>query len=137
MVHGPRGRGPMIHFSPWDIGVDRAVCWPACWGSAGTPTRRRRGRSAVEYLLAGRSLTVPVFVMTLVSTWYGGILGVGEFTYSVGIATWVMQGVPYYIFAILFAFLLAGRIRSSGGATIPDRFAAGVRPEDRGVWVHG
>ncbi|CAG0987466.1 hypothetical protein GPROT1_02733, partial [Gammaproteobacteria bacterium] len=81
----------------------------------------QRARSAVEFLLAGRTLTVPVFVMTLVSTWYGGILGVGEFTYTVGIATWVMQGVPYYIFAILFAFLLAGRIRAAGGTTIPDR----------------
>ncbi|CUU06508.1 hypothetical protein JGI2_01403, partial [Candidatus Kryptobacter tengchongensis] len=25
-----------------------------------------------EYLLAGRSLTLPMFVATLVSTWYGG-----------------------------------------------------------------
>jgi solute:Na+ symporter, SSS family len=112
----------MIHFSPWDIGV--IVLYAAgVLGIGWYATRKRQGRSAVEYLLAGRSLTVPVFVMTLVSTWYGGILGVGEFTYSVGIATWVMQGLPYYIFAILFAFLLAGRIRSSGGATIPDRFA--------------
>lgn len=112
----------MIHFSPWDIGV--IVLYAAGVLSIGWyATRRGQGRSAVEYLLAGRSLTVPVFVMTLVSTWYGGILGVGEFTYSVGIATWVMQGVPYYIFAALFAFVLAGRIRVAGGATIPDRFA--------------
>ena len=78
---------------------------------------------AVEYLLAGRRLTVPLFVMTLVSTWYGGILGVGEFSYRYGISNWVVQGAPYYVFAVLFAFLLAKRIRESGLATIPDRLA--------------
>ena len=48
--------------------------------------------------------------MTLVSTWYGGILGVGEFSYRYGISNWVIQGVPYYVFALFFAFLLAKRI---------------------------
>jgi len=110
----------MIHFSSWDVAVVLLYIAGVLligWYAA----RRQRTRSAAEYLLAGRSLTVPVFVMTLVSTWYGGILGVGEFTYSVGVATWVMQGVPYYIFAVLFAFLLAGRVRSAAGSTIPDR----------------
>lgn len=82
--------------------------------------RRRRG-GAVEFLLAGRSLTLPVFVMTLVSTWYGGILGVGEFTYLHGISSWFLQGVPYYLFALLFALLMAGRVRSAGLTTIPDK----------------
>lgn len=80
----------------------------------------RRSSSAGEYLLAGRSLTLPLFVMTLVSTWYGGILGVGEFSYLYGISNWVIQGVPYYVFAALFALLLAGRIRSGNTTTIPD-----------------
>ena len=84
----------------------------------------RRGTGEVEFLLAGRSLTTPVFVMTLVSTWYGGILGVGEFSYLYGISNWVVQGVPYYIFAILFAFLLAKRIRQTEFATIPDKLEA-------------
>jgi solute:Na+ symporter, SSS family len=76
---------------------------------------------SAEFLLAGRSLTTPVFVMTLVSTWYGGILGVGEFTYTFGISNWVVQGIPYYIFAIIFAFLLAKRVRATQLATIPDK----------------
>jgi SSS family solute:Na+ symporter len=83
-------------------------------------TRRPRSEPAA-YLLAGRSLTLPVFVMTLVSTWYGGILGVGEFSYRYGISNWVVQGVPYYIFAAVFALLLAGRIRASNLVTIPDK----------------
>ncbi len=81
----------------------------------------KRGEDTVQYLLAGRSLTTPIFVMTLVSTWYGGILGVGEFSYLYGISNWVVQGVPYYIFAAIFAFLLAGRIRASNLLTIPDK----------------
>jgi SSS family solute:Na+ symporter len=83
--------------------------------------RNTQGGEAVEFLLAGRSLTTPVFVMTLVSTWYGGILGVGEFSYLYGISNWVVQGVPYYIFAFVFAFLLAKRIRATSFATIPDK----------------
>lgn len=112
----------MIHFATWDYGV--LLLYAAGVVLLGWIAARRRRGTAVDFLLAGRSLTVPVFVMTLVSTWYGGILGVGEFTYTVGIATWVMQGVPYYIFAILFAFLLAGRIRTAEHATIPDRLGA-------------
>lgn len=78
------------------------------------------GRS-IEYLLAGRSLTTPVFVMTLVSTWYGGVLGVGEYSYRFGISNWLVQGVPYYIFAFVFALLLAKRVRATNFATIPDK----------------
>ena len=81
----------------------------------------RRRSDTTDFLLAGRSLTLPLFVMTLVSTWYGGILGVGEFSYLYGISNWVVQGVPYYIFAALFAFLLAKRIRASSLLTIPDK----------------
>ena len=81
----------------------------------------RRKPSSTDFLLAGRSLTLPLFVMTLVSSWYGGILGVGEFSYLYGISNWVVQGVPYYLFAGIFAFLLAGKIRETSLTTIPDR----------------
>ena len=43
-----------------------------------------------EYILAGRKLSLPGFVITLVATWYGGILGIGENTYSYGIQTWLI-----------------------------------------------
>jgi SSS family solute:Na+ symporter len=82
---------------------------------------RKSQSSTSDFLLAGRSLTLPVFVMTLVSTWYGGILGVGEFSYRYGISNWVVQGIPYYIFAAVFAFLLAKKIRGTNLLTIPDK----------------
>ena len=85
----------------------------------------RRGRNDTEdFFLAGRTLTLPMFVATLVSTWYGGILGVGEFSYRYGISNWVVFGVPYYIFALLFALLLAKRIRATNHLTIPDKLEA-------------
>ncbi|HLB00127.1 MAG TPA: sodium:solute symporter family protein [Bacteroidota bacterium] len=86
---------------------------------------RIRGRSDdVGFLLAGRPLTLPLFVMTLVSTWYGGILGVGEFSWRYGISNWLVQGFPYYLFAALFAWFLAPRIRATNLLTIPDKLEA-------------
>lgn len=75
-----------------------------------------------DFVLGSRLLTLPAFVATLVTTWYGGILGIGEFTYLYGLSNWLVFGVPYYIFAILFAFFLAPKIRSSGMLSIPDQF---------------
>jgi len=85
-------------------------------------SRQRFSVGESDYLLAGRKLTIFPFTASLVATWYGGILGVGEFTYSYGISNWVVFGLPYYIFALLFAFFVAGRIRQSESFTIPDRF---------------
>lgn len=87
----------------------------------GFRSARKAKRTLDQYLVAGRALTLPMFVATLVSTWYGGILGVGEYSYRFGISNWVVFGVPYYIFALLFAFLLAGRIRATNLYTIPDK----------------
>ena len=84
--------------------------------------RKRSNLSDEEdFILGGRRLTLPAFVATLVTTWYGGILGIGEFTYRYGLSNWVVFGLPYYIFAILFAFLLASRIRKAQLLSIPDQ----------------
>lgn len=74
-----------------------------------------------DYLLFGRKTPLLLFIMTNVSTWYGGILAVGEFTYSYGLMNWFTQGLPYYIFAGIFALLLAGKIRKASLFTIPDK----------------
>ena len=74
-----------------------------------------------EFVLAGRRLSLPAFVATLVTTWYGGILGVGEFSYNYGLSNWLVFGVPYYLYAIVFALVLARRARHSGLFTIPEQ----------------
>ena len=83
---------------------------------------KQSGKDPEDFLLAGRKLSLPGFVVTLVATWYGGILGIGENTYSYGIQTWFIFALPYYIFAILFAFLIAGRINETKFISIPDQF---------------
>jgi len=74
-----------------------------------------------SYLLAGRRVSLPAFTATLVSTWYGGVLGIGEFTYRYGILNWFTQALPYYVFAILFALILAAKIQKTQLYTIPDQ----------------
>ena len=75
-----------------------------------------------DFILAGRKLSLPGFVATLVATWYGGILGVGENTYNYGIQTWFIFSLPYYVFGLLFAFFLAPKIRDLPHRSIPDHF---------------
>jgi solute:Na+ symporter, SSS family len=84
------------------------------------PKKEKKG-DATEYLLSGRRVGLFLFVMTNVSSWYGGILGVGEFTYRYGLLSWFTQGLPYYLFAILFAFFFAKKIRNASLYTIPDK----------------
>jgi SSS family solute:Na+ symporter len=55
-----------------------------------------------------------------VTTWYGGILGVGEYTWKFGVSNWLVFGVPYYLYAGIFAVFLAGRARRSEVLTVPD-----------------
>ena len=78
-------------------------------------------REEGQFLSAGRRITLPVFVATLVCTWYGGILGVGEFTWTWGLVNWLALGVFYYVFALLYAWLLAGRVRDGAELSIPER----------------
>jgi solute:Na+ symporter, SSS family len=76
-----------------------------------------------DYLLNGRKVGLFVFVLATVSTWYGGILGIGEFTYRYGLESWFTQGLPYYIFAFLFALLFAKKVRAAKLFTIPDKLS--------------
>ena len=82
---------------------------------------RRPTRDAADYIVVGRRLTLPAFVATLVTTWYGGILGVGEYAWRYGVSNWLVFGVPYYLAAGLFALVLAGRARRSRMLTVPDQ----------------
>ncbi|MEA2076653.1 MAG: sodium:solute symporter family protein, partial [Candidatus Marinimicrobia bacterium] len=87
--------------------------------------RKKKKSSNEDFLLSGRRLTLPMFVMTLVSTWYGGILGVGEFTYQFGLSNWFVMGFPYYIFALIYALFIAGRIRKAQAVSIPELISRG------------
>lgn len=83
---------------------------------------RLRENTTLQLIAAGRNLTLPLFVATLVTTWYGGILGVGEAFDWYGIATWVLIGMPYYLFGGAYALLLAPKVRAEDAISLPERF---------------
>ena len=74
----------------------------------------------LELLLMGRSLTLPMFVATLVATWYGGIFGVTAIAFEHGIHNFIIQGVFWYISYIIFALWLVERVRSRPAATLAE-----------------
>ena len=84
-------------------------------------TSRKTKNDSEDYLLSNRKMGLFLFVLVSVSTWYGGIIGVGEFTYRYGLVSWFTQGFPYYIFAFLFALFFAKKIREASLFTIPDK----------------
>jgi SSS family solute:Na+ symporter len=74
--------------------------------------------SPLELLLMGRRLTMPLFVATLVATWYGGIFGVTTLTFEKGIYNFLTQGIFWYVSYIIFALFLVRRIRRFEAMTI-------------------
>lgn len=82
--------------------------------------KRKGGRTVLDYLLMGRRLTLPLFVATLVATWYGGIFGVNEITFNYGIYNFVTQGFFWYVAYIIFAFFIAEKAVKYQSVTLPD-----------------
>ncbi|MDQ2986786.1 MAG: sodium:solute symporter family protein [Armatimonadota bacterium] len=82
-----------------------------------------RENTSLQMVAAGRALTMPLFVATLITTWYGGVLGTPEFynDFGYGLATLTVNGIPYWIAGLLFAFFLAKRIRGEPQISIPER----------------
>src|SRR5579862_1237580 len=80
-----------------------------------------RDSSILQFLTAGRSLSLPAFVATLVTVWYGGILGIADSVTYYGIGTWLLMGVPYYLFAFVYAIWFAKRVRGADQISIPER----------------
>jgi solute:Na+ symporter, SSS family len=109
----------MVSFSPLDIIV--IIIFFISVLLIGFVSGRKLGIEADDYLLSGRKVGLFLFILTNVSTWYGGILGVGEFTYRYGLLSWFTQGFPYYIFAFLFAIFFAKKIHGASLFTIPDK----------------
>lgn len=76
--------------------------------------------SSLELLLMGRRLTLPLFVATLVATWYGGIFGVTALAFEKGIYNFITQGVFWYISYLIFAFFLVSKIRKHHSLSLPE-----------------
>jgi solute:Na+ symporter, SSS family len=111
-----------LHFSPADYAV--LALYVLALVFVGLRQRKLVSGEASAFLVAGRGLTVPAFVATLVATWYGGILGVGELSYTTGLGAWTVFGLPYYLFALVYAIWLAPKVRTAARFTIPDTLEA-------------
>jgi len=68
----------------------------------------------------GRKLSMPLFIATLVATWYGGITGVTEIAFNQGVFNFITQGVFWYISYILFALFIVHKIHPYHAVTLPD-----------------
>ena len=98
---------------------------------------RRQAKSSEDYLLMARKLSLPGFVMALVASWYGGILGVSEYAYSYGLSNWFVFGLPYYVHAALFTIFLSQRAQRTRFVSMADQLEAayGVRVAQIGALV--
>ena len=82
----------------------------------------RRHKGFADYFLAGRALTTPILVTTLVSTYYGVdvLFGTSEIGFESGLVAWFGYSRPFYLFYLLAAFLLARRLRTEEFVSLPD-----------------
>jgi len=87
----------------------------------------------LDLLLMGRQLTLPLFVATLVATWYGGIFGVTQISFEKGIYNFITQGLFWYFAYILFAIFLVDRIRKTEAVTLPDLVGKMFGPRSRQI----
>ena len=95
-------------------------------------TRRGKIRSGDDFMFAGRSLSSPVLVGTLLATWVGSgtIVGGANFVYTYG----PLAGMIFFAggpIGILVLCLIASRVRRASRYTLPEllevRFGSGVR----------
>jgi len=105
----------------WDIGIVIIYLLILTIISWKSRFKKDSNASGEDYILAGRRVTLPFFVASLVATWYGNIMGMGEFVYNNGLVAFFCFGLPYYIAAFFFATFLAEKIRKSDAKTIPEQ----------------
>ena len=97
----------------------------ACTLGAVAYGRRRLKKSHTtedkfELLLMGRRITLPLFIASLVASWYGEISGATAFTYEHGLYSFLTQSLVWYAVYIIFALVLIRRIPKNNAATFPE-----------------
>jgi SSS family solute:Na+ symporter len=84
----------------------------------------RRLKRKEDFLVAGRTLTAPVLVGTLLATWIGSgdIFSVSDLSYNHGFSSLIGSSGGWI--GIIIVFFIAGRVRRFGQFTVPDIFEA-------------
>lgn len=75
-----------------------------------------------DFFLAGRSLTTPLLITTLISTYYGidVLFGDTQLAFTDGVVAWFGYARPTYAFFLIAALVLAKRLREDDFKSIPD-----------------
>ena len=125
-----------LHWTDWAIFalVLAATFLAAVYGHLRRNIKKENSAlTPLDYLLMGRQLTLPLFVATLVATWYGGIFGVNEITFNYGIYNFVTQGIFWYAAYLIFAFFIVDKIAKYNSMTLPDLTAQLFGPKSAKV----
>ena len=82
----------------------------------------RRHVGFEDFFLAGRSLTTPILITTLISTYYGidVLFGSSQLAYTDGVVAWFGYARPTYAFFLVAAFVIARRLRGETFRSLPD-----------------
>ena len=80
----------------------------------------RRLKSKEDFLVAGRTLTAPILVGTLLATWMGSgdIFSVSDLSYNHGYSSLIGSSGGWL--GIIIVFFIAGKVRRFGQFTVPD-----------------
>jgi SSS family solute:Na+ symporter len=75
-----------------------------------------------DYMLAGRMMTLPLLVGTLMASYFGGVYMYADagFFYAEGLIAQIAYYPPYDFAAIFLVFFLVARLRILGDLTLPD-----------------
>lgn len=121
---------PQIQIRDWLTPLDWIVFWLVLGltGAAivfGERLKNKEGplspsQAILEYLIMGRQLTLPLFIATLVASWYGGIFGVTRIAFESGIYNFVTQGFFWYLAYLFFAWLIVPRLQRTKALTVPE-----------------
>ncbi len=79
-----------------------------------------RVKSGEQFMVAGRSLSVPILVFTLLATWIGSgdIFSTSDLSYHHGYSSLLASAGGWV--GIIIVFWIAGRVRRFGQFTVPD-----------------
>jgi len=82
----------------------------------------RKAPSFEEFVVAGRSMTTPILVCTLASTYYGleDLFGTSEFGYNDGVVSYLGYTIPSLSIYVFAAFALAKRLRRENFISLPE-----------------
>ena len=82
----------------------------------------RKVKTFTSFFVAGRMMTTPLLISSLVSTYYGldVTFGVSEVSFSEGVVSWFVYTRPYYIGILIASFILIRRLKAFPFLSLPD-----------------